>query len=110
MITFTKEFTVENINTKTITKRDGTPFTFTEATLVEGMKKKTYIVARVYDDMVSELRQGSKQNLEIEITSWKKDDGKIWNNFVVKNVVGGYSETPVGMAPGWNSQGDDIPF
>lgn len=103
MITFTKEFTVENIATKTISKRDGTPFTFTEATLVEGIKKKTYIVARVYDDVVSDLRRGQKQNLEIEITSWKRDDGKIWNNFLVKGVVGGVS--------GWGaSDSETIPF
>lgn len=103
MITFTKEFTVENIATKTISKRDGTPFTFTEATLVEGVKKKTYIVARVYDDVVSDLRRGQKQNLEIEITSWKRDDGKIWNNFLVKSVVGGVSS--------WGaSDSESIPF
>lgn len=103
MITFTKEFTVENIATKTISKRDGTPFTFTEATLVEGVKKKTYIVARVYDDVVSDLRRGQKQNLEIEITSWKRDDGKIWNNFLVKSVVDGVSS--------WGaSDSESIPF
>lgn len=103
MITFTKEFTVENIAAKTISKRDGTPFTFTEATLVEGVKKKTYIVARVYDDVVSDLRRGQKQNLEIEITSWKRDDGKIWNNFLVKSVVDGVSS--------WGaSDSESIPF
>lgn len=106
MITFVKEFTVEDITTKTINKRDGTPFTFTEATLVDGVKKKTYIVARVYDDMVSELQRGSKQNLEIEITSWKRDDGKIWNNFVVKNVLG--VNKPAETAAPWD--GDPIPF
>ena len=107
MITFTKEFTVEDIATKTIKKRDGSPFTFTEATLAEGTKRKNYIVARVYDDMVSELKRGLKQNLEIEITSWKREDGKIWNNFVVKSVLGGNQpiETP---APNWGD--DPIPF
>ena len=106
MITFVKEFTVEDITTKTINKRDGTPFTFTEATLVDGVKRKTYIVARVYDDMVSELQRGAKQNLEIEITSWKRDDGKIWNNFVVKNVLGG--NKPAETAAPWD--GGVIPF
>ena len=107
MITFTKEFTVEDIATKTIKKRDGSPFTFTEATLAEGTKRKNYIVARVYDDMVSELKRGLKQKLEIEITSWKREDGKIWNNFVVKSVLGGNQpiEKP---APNWSD--DPIPF
>lgn len=108
MITFTKEFTVEDIAKKTINKRDGTPFTFTEATLVEGVKKKTYIVARVYDDVVPSLQRGAKQNLEIEITSWKRDDGKVWNNFVVKNVLG--ANKPAEHAPFYTHDDGEIPF
>lgn len=100
MITFTKEFKVEEVTEKSITKRDGTPFEFTEVLLSEGDKRKTYIVARVKDEAKDLMRKGSKLPLEIEITSWKRDDGKVWNNFVVKNVLNG--------AGSWDN--DPIPF
>lgn len=104
MITFTKEMKVEKVEEKTITKRDGEPFEFTEALLSEGDKRKTYLVARVKDDIKDLIREGSKLPMEIEITSWKRDDGKVWNNFVVKNVQNGAGK--------WDTmnQGDEIPF
>lgn len=87
MIKFNAEFKVNKIEHKSVTKRDGTPFDFIEATLEEGLKRKTYIVARVNEDIARQLKEGEKSILQIEVTSWKRDDGKIWNNFVVTDVA-----------------------
>lgn len=104
MIKFNQTFKVLKIEDKSITKRDGTPYEFTEAVLEEGDKKKTYLVARVKDGVASSLHEGEKQNLQIEITSWKRDDGKIWNNFVVREVV------PSDIPNSYYSDSEDIPF
>lgn len=86
MIKFTTELTVKKVETKTIKKRDGGDFTFTEATLEQGGKKPVTILARVSDELVSELQTGKKQSMDIGITSFTTNDGRVFNNFLVTFV------------------------
>lgn len=87
MIKFSGKFLAKKVEQKSVKKRDGGTFDFQEVTLEHVAKKPTLIVARVSDKVVEEFVEGSKYELDIVITSWESDTGKIWNNFVIMEVI-----------------------
>lgn len=105
MLKFTNIFTIDDIEEKTITKKDGEPFTFTEARLAyNGKKGKTIIVARVPQYILPEFRQGRTLNMDIVISHYESAKG-IFNRFEVKKING--------MNPAMvttYSEDDEIPF
>ena len=87
MIKISGKFLAKKVEQKSVKKRDGGTFDFQEVTLEHVAKKPTLIVARVSDKVVEEFVEGSKYELDIAITSWESDTGKIWNNFVIVDVI-----------------------
>lgn len=87
MIKISGKFLAKKVEQKSVKKRDGGTFDFQEVTLEHVAKKPTLIVARVSDKVVEEFVEGSKYELDIAITSWESDTGKIWNNFVIMDVI-----------------------
>lgn len=111
MIKFTTELTVKKVETKTIKKRDGGDFTFTEATLEQGGKKPVTILARVSDELVPELQTGKKQSMDIGITSFTTSDGRVFNNFLVTFVDAPKEEPAVKRSSEPQaSDVDELPF
>lgn len=112
MIKFSGKFVAKKVEQKSIKKRDGGTFEFQEVTLEHVAKKPTTIVARVSDKIVEGFVEGSKYELDIVITSWESDTGKIWNNFVIMDVIdvehGAVQQTQ--SAPASDYDGDEIPF
>lgn len=87
MIKFKANLKVEAMEDKSIPKRDGEMFDFTEVVLSSGGKYPTHIVARLQNETQKELLQtGKSYPLELGITSYKRQDGRIWNNFIVDSV------------------------
>lgn len=112
MINISGKFLAKKVEQKSVKKRDGGTFDFTEVTLEQVAKKPTTIVARVSDKVVEEFVEGSKYELDIVITSWESDTGKIWNNFLVMDVVDVEhgNNAPQQAVPSYDSADDDIPF
>ena len=115
MIKVTGKFLATKVEQKSVAKRTGGNFDFTEVTLEQVTKNPTTIVARVSDKVVEGFVEGSKYELDIVITSWKSDAGKIWNNFVIMEVIDvehcGQPQKAAAPAPaGNNFDDDDIPF
>jgi hypothetical protein len=112
MIKVSGKFLAKKVEQKSIKKRDGGTFDFTEVVLEQVAKKPTTIVARVSDKVVDEIIEGSKCELDIVITSWESDTGKIWNNFVIMDVIdvehGAVQQAQ--SAPVSDYADDDIPF
>ena len=107
MIKFKANLKVEAMEDKSIPKRDGEMFDFTEVVLSSGGKYPTHIVARLQNETQKELLQtGKSYPLELGITSYTRQDGRIWNNFIVCAVeVETYDDSqPVEL------ESDDIPF
>lgn len=99
---------VLSVEEKSIKKRDGGTFDFTEAKLEQGTKYKTIIMARVYDDAVAKLKVGAVADMDLGITSTEAADGRIFNNFVVTDVIDAeeVKEKPK-IVP---FEGDELPF
>ena len=108
MIKFSNEFTVSKIEHKSLQKKDGSRFDFDEVTLETGGKYKTYLVARASEEAVNDIAEGKKFDVEIGITSWKQDNGKIWNNFLITNVNPIAAKATERVKP--LEVDDDIPF
>lgn len=112
MIKISGKFLAKKVEQKSVKKRDGGTFDFTEITLENVAKKPTTIVARVSDKISEEFVEGSKYELDIVITSWESDTGKIWNNFVIMDVIdvehGAVQQAQ--SAPANDYDGDEIPF
>ena len=108
MIKFSAKMKVLSLEEKSIKKRDGGTFDFTEAKLEQGTKYKTIIMARVYDDAVAKLKVGTVADMDLGITSTEAADGRIFNNFVVTDVIDTeeVKEKPK-MVP---FEGDELPF
>ena len=108
MIKFSAKMKVLSVEEKSIKKRDGGTFDFTEAKLEQGTKYKTIIMARVYDDAVAKLKVGTVADMDLGITSTETADGRIFNNFVVTDVIDAeeVKEKPK-MVP---FEGDELPF
>lgn len=108
MIKFSAKMKVLSVEEKSIKKRDGGTFDFTEAKLEQGTKYKTVIMARVYDDAVTKLKIGTVADMDLGITSTEAADGRIFNNFVVTDVIDAQEvkEKPK-MVP---FEGDELPF
>jgi len=111
MIKFNAELTVKKVENKSIRKRDGGTFDFTEATLEQAGKRPTIIVARVDDAIVADIRQGLKADMELGVTSFTTQDGRTFNNFLLLNVSVKQPIEPLETAMIPDSyDGDDIPF
>ena len=108
MIKFSAKMKVLSVEEKSIKKRDGGTFDFTEAKLEQGTKYKTIIMARVYDDAVAKLKVGAVADMDLGITSTEAADGRIFNNFVVTDVIDAeeVKEKPK-IVP---FEGDELPF
>lgn len=108
MIKFSAKMKVLSVEEKSIKKRDGGTFDFTEAKLEQGTKHKTIIMARVYDDAVAKLKVGTVADMDLGITSTEAAGGRIFNNFVVTDVIDAeeVKEKPK-MVP---FEGDELPF
>jgi len=110
MIKISGKFLAKKVEEKSLKKRDGGTFDFKEVTLEHVAKKPTTIVARVSDKVVEEFVEGSKYELDIVITSWESDSGKIWNNFVVMDVIDVEHGASKQQAPAPDYGDDEIPF
>lgn len=87
MIKFSGKFVAKKVEKKSIAKRSGGTFDFVEVELEEVSKKPTTIVARVSDKVIEDFIEDSIYDLDIVVTSWKNDAGKVWNNFVIMECV-----------------------
>lgn len=110
MIKISGKFLAKKVEEKSLKKRDGGTFDFKEVTLEHVAKKPTTIVARVSDKVEEEFVEGSKYELDIVITSWESDSGKIWNNFVVMDVIDVEHSASKPQAPAPDYGDDEIPF
>jgi hypothetical protein len=113
MIRFSGKFTAIKVEQKSIAKRSGGNFDFVEVELEEKSKKPTTIIARVSDKVTETFVEGSIYDLDIVVTSWKSDAGKVWNNFVIMDCLDvQHGQTaPAQPAPAESYADDDeIPF
>lgn len=116
MIRFTAELTIKRIEEKSIRKRDGDMFNFTEVTLEQAGKRPTLLVARADDAVVPELREGLKANFDLGITSFTTQDGRTFNNFLITDMAVGVAQqkaianVPPSYPDAGVEMGDDIPF
>ena len=111
MIKVSGKFLAKKVEQKSVKKRDGGTFDFTEVVLEHVAKKPTIIVARVSDKIVEDFVEGSKYELDIAITSWESDSGKVWNNFVIMDVIDvEHGNAQPQSAPVNDYDGDEIPF
>lgn len=110
MIKFNAELTVKKIENKSVRKRDGGTFDFTEVTLEQKGKRPTIIVARANDDVVATLREGLKANFDLAITSFTSQDGRTFNNFLITFADVKQPVQPLETALREPDVGDDIPF
>ena len=112
MIKISGKFLAKKVEQKSVKKRDGGTFDFQEVTLEHVAKKPTLIVARVSDKVVEGFVEGSKYELDIAITSWESDTGKIWNNFVIMDVIDVEhgNAKPQSNASDYDVMDDELPF
>lgn len=110
MIKFSAKMKVLSLEEKSIKKRDGGTFEFTEAKLEQGTKYKTIIMARVYDDAVAKLKVGKVADMDLGITSTEAADGRIFNNFVVTDVLDAEDVPEKKQPEPVPFAGDDLPF
>lgn len=116
MIKFTAELTIKRIEEKSVRKRDGDMFNFTEVTMEQGGKRPTLLVARADDAILPELQEGLKANFDLGITSFTTQDGRTFNNFLITDMAVGVAKkqnianTPAGYPDTAADMGDDIPF
>ena len=110
MIKFSSKMKVLSLEKKSIKKRDGGTFDFTEAKLEQGTKYKTIIMARVYDDAVAKLKVGTVADMDLGITSAEAADGRIFNNFVVTDVLGAEDAPEEKQPEPVPFAGDELPF
>ena len=114
MIKFTAELAIKRIEEKSVRKRDGDMFNFTEVTLEQAGKRPTVVVARADDSILPELREGLKANFELGITSFTTQDGRTFNNFLITDMTVGTAKNianvPTGYPDAGAGFGDPIPF
>ena len=112
MIKISGKFLAKKVEQKSVKKRDGGTFDFQEVTLEHVAKKPTLIVARVSDKVLEEFVEGSKYELDIAITSWESDTGKIWNNFVIMDVIDVEhgNAKPQSNTTDYDVMDDELPF
>lgn len=112
MIKFNAELTVKKIENKSIRKKDGGTFEFTEVTLEQPGKRPTLLVARANDEVAPSLREGLKASFDLSITSFTTQDGRIFNNFLVTFVDVKEPVEPfeTALKQPTVEMGDDIPF
>ena len=110
MLKISGKFVAKKVEEKSVKKRDGGTFDFKEVTLEYVAKKPTTIVARVSDKVVEEFVEGSKYELDIAITSWETDTGRIWNNFVIMDVVDVEHTNAKSNEANYVAVDDDLPF
>ena len=112
MIKISGKFLAKKVEQKSVKKRDGGTFDFQEVTLEHVAKKPTLIVARVSDKVVEGFVEGSKYELDIAITSWESDTGKIWNNFVIMDVIDVEDDNakPQSNTTDYDVMEDELPF
>ena len=110
MIKFSAKMKVLSLEEKSIKKRDGGTFEFTEAKLEQGTKYKTFIMARVYDEVVAKLKVGTVADMDLGITSAEAADGRIFNNFVVTDVLGAEETSEEKLPEPTPFVGDELPF
>lgn len=108
MITFEEKLTVKKLEHKSVAKKDGGTFDFTEAILEKGGKQPTYLVCRVGEAIEPLLKVDETAVFEIGITSYVGKDKRVWNNFVILTKAV-QEETP--QVP-FETQdlGEDLPF
>lgn len=107
MIKFEATLKVDTIEDKSVPKRDGDTFEFTEVVLSNADKYPVSIVARLANATQKELiKTGRTYPFTIGIASYKRQDGRIWNNFIVDSV--NISEDDNG--PAEYVEDGDIPF
>lgn len=111
MIKFSAKMKVISLTDKEIKKKDGGTFAFTEVRLEQGGKYNTVIVARLDSEARGELTPGSVYELDLGINSFETTDGRVFNNFIIKDIVDKVEpcKTPV-TKPQPTEFGDDIPF
>lgn len=110
MIKFSAKMKVLSLEKKSVRKRDGGTFDFTEAKLEQGTKYKTVIMARVYDDAVAKLNVGTVADMDLGITSTEAAGGRIFNNFVVTDVIETTETTKTVDPEPVPFEGDELPF
>lgn len=110
MIKFSAKMKVLSLEKKSIKKRDGGTFDFTEAKLEQGTKYKTIIMARVYDDAVAKLKVGTVADMDLGITSAEAAGGRIFNNFVVTDVLDAEDVSEEKQPEPVPFVGDELPF
>lgn len=111
MIKFSAKMKVVSLTDKEAKKKDGGTFAFTEVRLEQGGKYNTVIVARLDSEARGELTAGSTYDLDLGINSFETSDGRVFNNFVIKDIVDKVeANKPAAEKPKTMEIGDDIPF
>lgn len=113
MISFHHSFVVDNIEDKKIPTRNGDTFEFTEVTMYTKGKYPTWLQARLESpDMKLQLLGGEEYAMDISVSSWKSDDGRVFPRFTIRNIVPVNPREVIDQAPPAASYDDDdmIPF
>lgn len=107
MIKFEATLKVDSMEDKSVPKRDGDTFDFTEVVLSTADKYPVSLVARLSNGTQKELiKTGGTYPFTIGITSYKRQDGRIWNNFIVDSI----NTQDVDNGPSEYVEDGDIPF
>lgn len=109
MIKFSAKLKVKNITDKSVKKRDGGDFKFTEVELEAAGKKPTTLLARAMDEVIPLLRLGQTMDMDIAISSFTASDGRVFNNFLITNVIENDEPATVAQTAAADTF-DDIPF
>lgn len=110
MIKFSAKLKPLSIEQKSIKKRDGGMFNFTEVRLEHGTKYKTLLVARATDEVAPSIKIGKIQDMDIGISSNEGSDGRVFNNFVITDILPDEEVPTTESEPAARVVGDDLPF
>lgn len=113
MISLHHSFIVDHIEDKKIPTRNGDTFEFTEVTMYTKGKYPTWLQARLESpDMKLQLLGGEEYAMDISVSSWKSDDGRVFPRFTIRNIVPVNPREVMDVPPETPSydDSDDIPF
>lgn len=114
MLTMHGSFVIDHIEDKKIPTRSGDTFEFTEVTMFAKGKYPTWLQARLESpDMKLQLIGGEEYAMDISISSWKSDDGRVFPRFTIRSFVPVNPKQVIDAPaeiPNYDYEGDEIPF
>ena len=112
MISLHHSFVIDHIEDKKIPTRNGDTFEFTEVTMYTKGKYPTWLQARLESpEMKLQLIGGEEYAMDISVSSWKSDDGRVFPRFTIRSIVAVNPKQVIDApAEPVYDDADDIPF